>query len=133
MSAEKEQKGKRILVVEDSQVIQNMTMATLEFYHYNVDTAIDGKEALEKLKKSDYDLVLMDLAMPNMNGIECLREIRNMADQSKAKLPVVAFTGNAEFYTPVEFEKAGFDDFVEKPIDFDLVMTILRKHLQITK
>ncbi len=121
--------GKNVLVVEDSQVIQNITKHVLEFYKHNVVTAMDGKEALEKIEKQDFDIALMDIAMPNMNGIECIKRIREMKDKKKSEMPIIAVTGNAEFYTPLEFKKAGFTDFIEKPINFDGMSKILKQYV----
>lgn len=121
--------GKSILVVEDSQVIQNITKHVLEFYKHRVVTAMDGKEALAQIEKEDFDIALMDIAMPNMNGIECIRRIREMKDKKKSQMPIIAVTGNAEFYTPVEFKNAGFSDFIEKPINFDGMSKVLKKYI----
>ncbi len=125
----KNNEQKVILVVEDSQVVQNITKHVLEFYNHRVITALDGKEALQKVKENDIDAILMDLAMPNMNGIECVSRIRSMSDKNKSTVSIIAVTGNAEFYTAIEFEKAGFDAFVEKPIDFDGMSKILKKFI----
>ncbi|MCP3659543.1 MAG: response regulator [Bacteroidetes bacterium] len=121
--------GKTVLVVEDSQVIQNITKHVLEFYKHKVVTAMDGKEALSAIEKQDFDIVLMDIAMPNMNGIECIRRIREMKNKNKKDMPVIAVTGNAEFYTPLEFKKAGFNEFVEKPINFDGMSKLLKQYI----
>ncbi len=121
--------GKNILLVEDSQVVQNITKHVLEFYNHKVHTVLNGSEALDEIQSNDYDIILMDIAMPNMNGIECIGRLRKMEDPKKANLPVIAITGNAEFLSPIEFKKAGFSDFLEKPIDFDNMSRILKKFI----
>ncbi len=121
--------GKKILLVEDSQVVQNITKHVLEFYNHKVYTVLNGGEALDKIEKNDYDIILMDIAMPNMNGLECISKLRKIKDPKKAALPVIAITGNAEFLSPVEFKKAGFSDFLEKPVDFDNMSEILKKFI----
>lgn len=124
---------KRVLVVEDSQVIQNITKQILEHYRAEITAAMDGQEALDLIENNDYDIVLLDLAMPRMDGLECLKNIRAMSLPKKANLPVIAFTGNAEFYTAKEFEKAGFNDYIEKPIDFDTLLKILGKYITLER
>lgn len=108
-----------ILVIEDSSVIQNMIRRVLEFQHYEVTTAKDGRKALSLCEQNNYDLILMDLAMPILGGVACLKAIRAMEDRRKATTPVIAVTGNSEAYTPKEFMQAGFNAFHQKPIDFD--------------
>jgi len=119
---------KKVLLVEDSEVIRSMVRSILEFCRHEVTSAKNGEEALELFKKNDYDVIFMDLAMPIMGGLECLQTIREMSDKKKANVPVVAVTGNDQFYTREELIKnAKFSEFIEKPIDFDKVSKVLRK------
>lgn len=120
-----------VLIVEDSEVIRNMARSILEFHKYKISSAKNGAEGLKLFKEDKPDLVFMDLAMPVMGGIECLEGIKELEknNSDEEKTPVIALTGNAEFYTPKEFARAGFKGFIEKPIDFDGMSKILRKYL----
>lgn len=121
--------AKKILVGEDSSIIINLTKNVLAFENYQMKAARNGKQVLEFLEKEDFDLILMDISMPVMDGVECLRQIRNHPDPVKSKLPVIAISGNIRNYTLEEFRKLGFDDFIQKPLDYDKVLATVKKFL----
>jgi CheY-like chemotaxis protein len=120
---------KKILVGEDSSIIINLTKNVLAFENYQMKAAKNGKQLLEMLAKENFDLILMDISMPIMNGIQCTKEIRNLSDPTKRKLPIVAISGNAANYTPEEFRKLGFDEFIQKPLNYDFVLATVKKLL----
>ena len=120
---------KKILFGEDSSVIQNLTKSTLAFEQFQMKSARNGKQVLEMLEKEDFDLILMDLNMPILDGASCTKMIRELADSSKSKLPIIAITGNMNNYTMDEFRKLGFDDFVQKPLDYDRLLATVKKYL----
>ncbi|MFT4857634.1 MAG: CheY-like chemotaxis protein [Algoriphagus sp.] len=122
-------KEKKILVGEDSSIIINLTKSVLAFENYSMKAARNGKQVLELLNKEDFDLILMDLNMPVLNGVECTKMIRAMADPVKSKLPIIAISGNINNYTMDEFRKIGFDEFIQKPLDFDKLLATVKKHL----
>src|ERR1700744_1771181 len=116
---------KKVLVAEDSSVIQNLTKKILQFQNFDIKSVKNGKEVLKSMESESFDLILMDINMPQMDGMSCIREIRSMSDKSKANIPVVAITGNAKNYSEEDFSSAGFNDFLAKPLDFDkLVDTV---------
>ena len=121
----------KILIVEDSSVIQNAIKNVLTFQQYEVALAKDGKEALKECNKNlePFDIILMDVAMPVLDGIKCLKEVRALKDVAKANVPVIAVTGNAEAYTIKEFLQAGFNALHEKPIEFDSLSRTIREYL----
>lgn len=120
---------KKILVGEDSSIIINLTKNVLAFENYQMKAARNGKQVLELLEKEDFDLILMDISMPVMDGVECLRQIRSHADPIKSKLPIIAISGNIRNFTPEEFRKIGFNDFIQKPLDYDKVLATVKKFL----
>ncbi len=123
----------RILTVEDSSVIQNTIKRVLEFQEYHVTTAKEGKEALKICKeKPAFDLILMDVAMPILDGMDCVKSIRALAERAKAEVPIIAVTGNAESHTHKDFLQAGFNALHQKPINFDILSKLVREYLQIT-
>ena len=119
--------SKRVLVAEDSSVIQNLTRKILQFQNYEITGVKDGEEVLEVLATEDFDIILMDINMPKMDGMECTRKIRSMNDDLKAEIPIIAITGNAKNYSREEFQDAGINDFLQKPIDFDLLVETVKK------
>ena len=119
---------KRILVVEDSSVIQNLVKKIFIQLDYDVVPARNGKEGLEKLKKADFDVILMDINMPVMDGMECTRQIRKLKNK-KGSIPIIAITGNSRNYTWEEFEEAGISKYLQKPLDFDELVEIVNSYV----
>ena len=93
----------------------------LEEHGCRVDTALDGLEALERIDATSYDLVLMDIQMPNMNGVDCTREIRRRG----ISWPVIALTGYSLPETLQEFLDAGMNDCLIKPVEEEKLVAIL--------
>ncbi|MEM8966367.1 MAG: response regulator [Bacteroidota bacterium] len=119
---------KQVLVAEDSSVIQNLTKKVLQFQNYDIESARDGQQVLDMLKQKNYDIILMDINMPKMNGMECSKQIRSMDDEDKAQVPIIAISGNASNYTEEDFQKAGMDEYIPKPIDFDHLVEVVNKY-----
>lgn len=120
---------KKILIGEDSSIIINLTKNVLAFENYQMKAARNGKLVLELLDKEDFDLILMDITMPVMDGLECIKQIRGLKDSKKSSLPIIAISGNLNNFSPEEFRKFGFDDFIQKPLDYDKVLATVKKHL----
>ncbi len=121
--------SKKILVGEDSSVIINLTKSILSFENYQMKAAKNGKQVLEMLEKEEFDLILMDLNMPVLDGASCTKMIRELADPIKSKLPIIAISGNMNNYTMDEFRKLGFDDFIQKPLNYDKLLATVKKIL----
>lgn len=114
---------RRILVVDDEDALRTVLSAELHSEGYDVGTGADGLEALAELQKVKYDLVLLDIKMPNMNGFEVLKVIKEKYTGTK----VIMLTGFADLKNAIESKKLGAEDFVSKPYDLvDLLTTIDR-------
>jgi len=113
-----------ILVAEDNEVNQTLISHILKKWGCNFKIANNGQEALELVDKEAFDLILMDLQMPVMDGIEALHTLRARGDQ-KAKTPVIALTADAFARTNPETRNIGFDDFVTKPYKYHELQTIV--------
>lgn len=111
----KEMKEARILLVEDNLINQKITLLTLKPLVSSVDTASNGSEAVEKLKVSGYDLILMDIVMPVMDGIMAAEKIREMEAGSGNHVPIIAITANAMIGDREKCLSAGIDDYISKP------------------
>ena len=125
--------GKRILLVEDNELNQEIAAEILKEAGFLVDVADDGIIAVEKMESaaSDcYDLILMDVQMPRMNGFAATREIRRLSDNKKANIPIIAMTANAfDEDKKLAFE-AGMNGFVAKPIHIQALMNTLASILK---
>ncbi|HON19647.1 MAG TPA: response regulator [Salinivirgaceae bacterium] len=118
-------KGKRILVAEDEEVNMIFFQEVLEETGVEILQAEDGAQALEIARKEDIDLVLMDIKMPVMNGLDATRAIKSI----KPQLPIVAQTAYALDEEKQKCFQAGCDDYISKPIDTIRLFTILKKYL----
>ncbi|MGB0522410.1 MAG: response regulator [Flammeovirgaceae bacterium] len=119
---------KKVLIAEDSTVIQNITKRVLQFQNFEIQAVKNGKQVMDKLSKEYYDIVLMDINMPIMDGMECARQIRSLDDEAKADIPIVAITGNAKNYSMEDFKDAGIDEYLPKPLNFDQLVNTVRKY-----
>ena len=115
----------KILVVDDMDMNLYVAKGMLSPYGLQIDTAASGFEAIEKIKRNEYDLVFMDHMMPKMDGMEATREIRKFNE----KLPVIALTANAVAGMKEMFLSNGFNGFISKPIAMKELDAILREWL----
>ncbi len=107
--------GKKILVVDDSSLMRGFAKSSLKQLKLNnVTEAEDGVEALAELKKEKYDLILSDLYMPNMDGLELLKAVRS--DRNLKNIPFIIMTLNGKKGALIEAVKAGLDDYLIKPV-----------------
>ena len=118
--------GSRILLVEDNDVNRDVATEILETVGCRVSLAKDGAEAVEAVREDIFDLVLMDVQMPVMDGLTATREIRGLP--TLGALPIVAMTANALKEDRDRCLEAGMDDYVTKPIDPDALFATLEKH-----
>ncbi|MEK6481105.1 response regulator [Catalinimonas sp. 4WD22] len=119
---------KKVLVAEDSSVIQNLTKKVLQFQNYEIDSVKNGEEVLKAIEADDYDIILMDIGMPKMDGMECTKQIRAMDDPQKSTIPIIAITGNAKNYSVEEFTNVGINEYLQKPLNFDHLVEVVKKY-----
>ena len=120
--------GKRLLVVEDNELNLEIATTILEEAGFTVETAENGRVAVEKVEAAApnwYDLVLMDIQMPEMDGYEATRRIRALADKEKAGVPIVAMSANAFEEDKKNAMSAGMNGHIAKPLDVELLFRIL--------
>jgi signal transduction histidine kinase/ActR/RegA family two-component response regulator len=122
-------KGKRILLAEDNELNAEIAIEILGEAGFEVDRAEDGQvcvDMLEKEKDDFYDVILMDIQMPNLNGYEATREIRSLDDKEKANIPIIAMTANAFEEDKRDAMRAGMNAHLAKPINIrDLYKTLM--------
>ncbi|MCX6232544.1 MAG: sigma-54 dependent transcriptional regulator [Bacteroidetes bacterium] len=114
----------KILVIDDEKSIRNTLRDILEYEKYSVDDAADGMSALELLKENKYDIILCDIKMPQMDGIELLEKMLPITDA-----PVVMISGHGTIETAVEAIKKGAYDYIAKPLDLNRLLITIRNGL----
>ena len=120
--------GKRVLLVEDNSMNREIATAILEEAGFKVDTAENGAIAVEKVTyypEGFYDVILMDIQMPKMNGYKATQAIRNLPDKDKACIPIIAMTANAFEEDKREAIAAGMNGHIAKPIQVDTLLAML--------
>lgn len=118
---------KKVLIAEDSSVIQNLTKKILSIQNYEISSVKNGQQVLDALEDEPFDIILMDINMPVMDGIECTEKIRNLDDPEKSKIPIVAITGNARNLSLEEYQEIGINEFLQKPLNFDQLVTLVKE------
>ena len=122
--AEKKVKASRILVVDDERAIRDTLKGILEDEGYEVTVAADGSEALDLFEKAPYNMVLCDIKMPKMDGIEVLEKLLEKGD-----VPVVMISGHGTIETAVDAMRRGAYDYIEKPLDLNRLLVSVRHAL----
>ncbi|MDH5720291.1 MAG: response regulator [Spirochaetia bacterium] len=117
------EKKLKLLVVDDSVINQKLAKALLEKLEHAVDIASNGLEALDLALKNEYDIIFMDIHMPELDGIEATKKIR---DNGKS-MPVIAMSGDEPDNKFSDWQNAGMTDFLSKPYSIDKISDIIKK------
>lgn len=110
----------RLLLVEDNEMNRDMLSRRLERRGYEVDVAVDGRAGVEQARKGTYDLVLMDMSLPEIDGWEATRQLR--AEEETRALPIIALTAHAMADDREKALAAGCNDYDTKPIEFSRLL-----------
>jgi len=123
----KELKDIKILLVEDNLINQKITLLTLKPLVNSIDTASNGKEALDKFGTANYDLILMDIQMPVMSGLTAAEKIRALESSTNTHIPIIAITANAMLGDKEKCISAGIDDYISKPFQPSALIDKIKK------
>lgn len=114
-----------LLLVEDNVINSNLIKAALEPEGYSLDIVMDGEKALANVSRKAYDIILMDIQLPGIDGVETMKTIRREYTRS---VPIIALTAYAMKGDEEKYLSEGFDDYVSKPVDLDVLTSTIRKH-----
>jgi two-component system alkaline phosphatase synthesis response regulator PhoP len=117
----------KILIIEDEESLRNTLKLNLELEHYNVETCSNGKDAVESVKSFHPDLILLDIMMPTISGIDVYKEVRNKGIDT----PIIFLTAKNNVHDKIEGLKLGADDYITKP--FDLEELLLRINIALKR
>ncbi|MBF8962404.1 PAS domain S-box protein [Pontibacter sp. FD36] len=113
----------KVLLAEDNEVNVFLAQAIMEEWGFQLDVAVNGLEAVEMVHQSAYDIILMDIQMPELSGIDATLQIRAMADEQKAGIPIIALTANALKGDAEKYLSAGMNDYLSKPFEAEVLYT----------
>jgi len=120
----------KILLAEDNKINQKVALRFLSRFGFTADVVNNGKEALNTLKETKYDIVLMDVHMPVLDGLLATKEIRTFKNQATpADVPIIAMTANAMAGDKEECIEAGMNDYISKPVDPNKLKTVIKKYI----
>lgn len=119
----------RILITEDNTINQKVCLKILEKMGFTADIASNGLEALQAIEKTRYDLIIMDIQMPEMNGFEATLKIRNSGNTFNQKIPIIAMTANAMKEDKEKCIQAGMNDYISKPVEPENLWNVIKKYL----
>lgn len=117
----------KVLVADDNEINRMVVEEMLRPYGMQIDTAINGRQAVDMVKQKKYDIVFMDHIMPEMDGIEAVKAIRGLEGDYYKEIPVIALTANAAEEQQKEYIQAGMDDYICKPVDMEEISRKIRK------
>ncbi len=122
----------RVLLAEDNRLNQYVTEAMLQDWGFVVDLANNGREALSLLTQFNYDIVLMDIQMPELNGVETTKMIRKLSDNQKATIPIIALTANPSRTLHKKYLSEGMSDLLMKPYKEETLFTKIAAQIEIS-
>jgi PAS domain S-box-containing protein len=123
-------RGLRVLVVDDNEVNVFVLTGFLRDWGVEPDVVTNGRQAVERIQEKDYDLVLMDLSMPELDGYAATRQIRSLPDPKFQHLPIFAVSASVRMDPQHGVEEAGFTDFVGKPVSPDILLAKIVRHTE---
>lgn len=129
-------RGKHVLLAEDNNLNAEIAVAVLEKTGLVIDRVEDGIQCvsrIEQLPSETYDLILMDIQMPNMDGYKATQCIRHLNDKKKAEIPIIAMTANAFTEDRIRAKEAGMDEHISKPVDVKLLLKVIHKLVKKSK
>ena len=115
--------GATILVIDDNEDFRKLLAEALTLWGYEAAEAVDGEQAMSILQQFSPDLIICDLDMPNMDGLEFTRRVKAI----NPKFPVIMVTAFARFYTAEEIDSSHPDEFLQKPVDMDELLEVIER------
>ncbi len=118
--------GKKILLADDSPVLQSLTKKILETQGYEFQGVKNGGKVIELLENQKFDILILDIILPDINGMDLARKIRSSDNTDLANLPIIGISGNYMNYSEEDFASAGMNKFLLKPINYDELLIAIK-------
>ncbi len=121
--------GKRILLADDSPVIQTLSKKIFQGQGYEFKGFKSGAKVINEIEANDYDVIILDIILPEVSGMELAKQIRQLSDKKKASIPIIAISGNYKNYSKTDFDEVGINDYLIKPLDYDALVNAVKKYV----
>ncbi|MTI38743.1 response regulator [Fulvivirga lutimaris] len=121
--------AKRILLADDSPVIQTLSKKIFFGQGYELKGFKSGAKVISEIEANDYDVIILDIILPGVSGMELAKQIRQLSDKKKASTPIIAISGNYKNYSKSDFDEVGINDYLIKPLDYDALVTAVKKYV----
>ncbi len=121
--------AKKILLADDSPVIQTLSKKIFQGQGFDIKGIKTGMTVLEEVEKNDYDIIILDIILPGANGMDLAKQIRDMKDKKKSDVPIIAISGNYKNYRKEDFDDAGINEYLIKPLDYDALVNTVKKYV----
>lgn len=119
---------KSILLADDSPVIQTLSRKIFQGQGYKIKGIKTGNTVLQEVTSGSYDVIILDIILPGANGMDLAYQIRQLKDLKKAKTPIIAISGNYKNYSKKDFDTAGINEYLIKPLDYDALVRAVKKY-----
>ncbi|MDH5379406.1 MAG: response regulator [Cyclobacteriaceae bacterium] len=120
---------KKILLVDDSPVIQTLVKKIFYGIGMEVIGLKTGAKVIDTINNNDIDLVIMDIILPDHDGMDLIRQIRKLKNSAKSQLPVICISGHYKNYKESDFEELNVKESLIKPLDYDQLVSAVKKHI----
>lgn len=120
--------AKKILLADDSPVIQTLSKKIFHGQGYELVGLKTGAKVMSEIEKNDFDVIILDIILPEISGMELARQIRDLKDSKKAATPIIAISGNYKNYSKSDFDAVGINEYLIKPLDYDALVNAVKKY-----
>ncbi|MEQ8925025.1 MULTISPECIES: response regulator [Fulvivirga] len=120
--------AKKILLADDSPVIQTLSKKIFNGQGYDLVGVKTGAKVMGEIENNDFDVIVLDIILPEVSGMDLAKKIRQLSDKKKASTPIIAISGNYKNYSKTDFDEVGINDYLIKPLDYDALVKAVKKY-----
>lgn len=120
--------SKKILLADDSPVIQTLSKKIFLGQGYEFKGIKNGAKVMKEIETGEYDILILDIILPGANGLDLAKSIRKIDNKKIAEIPIITISGNYKNYSPEDFEEAGINEYLIKPLDYDALVSAVKKY-----
>lgn len=122
--------AKSILLADDSPVIQTLSKKIFQGQGYRIKGLKSGASVIKEIENDDYQVIILDIILPGIDGMDLAKQIRSLHDKKKSQIPIIAISGNYKNYSKEDFDDAGINEYFIKPLDYDALVRAVKKYTE---